>query len=140
MTEASATTVLAFDYGKRRIGVAVGQTLTGTATPLLTLDAADPALDATLAGLLADWRPATVLVGMPDDSGPTSIRDDIVAFAGTLTDAGADVQYVDESFSSREAESRLKARRQAGARRARRGDIDAEAARIIAEQWLQRDA
>ncbi|MEL7538443.1 MAG: Holliday junction resolvase RuvX [Pseudomonadota bacterium] len=130
-------TVLAFDVGLARIGVAVGQSLTATATPLTTLRADDAELATNIAGLVAEWRPQRLLVGMPDDVGsPTSIREHIRAFARGLERYAMPIHFVDESFSSREAEARLRARRQAGGRRTQRADIDAEAARIIAEQWL----
>ncbi|MEM8983033.1 MAG: Holliday junction resolvase RuvX [Pseudomonadota bacterium] len=131
-------TVLAFDFGLARVGVAVGQSITGTATALTTLQASGDALDSAIDTLVGQWRPSRLLVGLPDDSqSASSIRPQILAFAGGLERHGVPIDLVDESFSSREAETRLKLRRQAGARRARRGDVDAEAARIIAEQWLQ---
>ena len=132
-----ATTVLAFDVGLARIGVAVGQSVTGTATPLPTLNARSDALPEALARLVQQWRPAHILVGLPEafDS-PTSIRPHILAFAEDLGRFDRPVHLVDESLSSREAHERLKSRRQAGGRRIQRGDVDAEAARIIAEQWL----
>ena len=132
-----ATTVLAFDVGLARIGVAVGQSVTGTATPLPTLNARDESLAELLDNLVAQWRPGHILVGLPDEIGaPSSIRPQILAFAKELERFGCPVHLVDESLSSREASDRLKLRRQAGGRRIQRGDIDAEAARIIAEQWL----
>ncbi|MEM1261220.1 MAG: Holliday junction resolvase RuvX [Pseudomonadota bacterium] len=132
-------TVLAFDFGLARVGVAVGQSITGTATALTTLHASGAALDSAIDTLVRQWRPSRLLVGLPhnDSSSASSIRKQLLAFADGLARHAIPVDLVDESFSSREAEARLKARRQAGARRSRPGDIDAEAARIIAEQWLQ---
>ena len=103
-------TVLAFDVGLSRIGVAIGQSVTATATPLATLNAADAALAETLTDLVGQWRPTRLLVGMPDDVGsPTSIRQHIVAFAAELERFGRPVHFVDESLTSREAEGRLRA-------------------------------
>jgi len=59
-------TVLGLDYGPRRIGVAVGQSLTGTARPLATLHAVRNQPDwRRLAQLVADWRPQALVVGLP---------------------------------------------------------------------------
>ncbi len=132
-------TVLAFDYGLKRIGVAVGQTVTGSATPLATLNAADTegtgrAVDA----LVREWRPARLLLGEPATFAPDEpVRQAIRSFAETLSRYGLPVEFVDESLSSHEAESRLAGQRRERQRgRVRKTDIDAEAARIIAERWL----
>jgi len=59
-------TVLAFDFGERRIGVAVGELELGIAHPLETIDAAaNDARFARIAALLQDWRPVLVVVGLP---------------------------------------------------------------------------
>jgi len=58
-------TLLAFDYGTRRVGVAVGNTLLDTAEPLATIDAAGDARLAAIARLVAEWQPAELVVGVP---------------------------------------------------------------------------
>ena len=64
-SEADAT-VLAFDFGTRRIGVAIGNTLTRVAHPLTTIDARDTdARWASLHALLDEWRPQRLVVGVP---------------------------------------------------------------------------
>ena len=58
--------VLGFDYGTERIGVAVGQTLTETASPLTTLDAHGRDPDwAAIDRLVKEWRPAALIIGIP---------------------------------------------------------------------------
>ena len=66
MIAPAARTVLSFDYGLRRIGVAVGNTLTGTAEALATVAADDGLPDwRAVDRLVADWRPAAIVAGVP---------------------------------------------------------------------------
>jgi putative Holliday junction resolvase len=130
---------LAFDYGERRIGTAVGDDLTGTARPLSTLNTGDWA---ALSKLVADWRPAALIVGLPlDENGgeqPMSIA--VRDFAVHLQNyTKLPVHLGDERFSSREADDVLRGARASGqmSRRIRKGDRDGQAARIILEQWLK---
>lgn len=134
--------VLAFDYGERRIGIAVGNTLTATAEPLATLQctAAGPDWDA-IARCFESWRPAVVVVGVPYNMDGTRGRlaPAAEAFAAELRSRfGVEVVAVDERLSSREAEAALRERRRSGAlgRRLRREDVDSEAARVLLRQWL----
>lgn len=138
----AARTVLAFDFGLRRIGVAVGQVVTRSATALTTLPAVEgePDRDA-LARLIGEWRPDRLLLGMPLAAGETSaLEQPLQRFRRHLEAFGIPVELVDEQFSSAEAQSRLAAERRSGTRRrrVRKADIDSLSARIIAEQWLAR--
>lgn len=134
-------TLLAFDYGRRRIGVAVGNTLTRNAQPLLTLDATDAGPDwARIAALLEEWRPVRLVVGVPYNDGAP---DDGVAaaaarFARRLHGRfGLPVDTVDEALSSAAAEDRLKAARREGLRGPlAKQDIDSAAAAVILQDWL----
>ncbi|HEY7740406.1 MAG TPA: Holliday junction resolvase RuvX [Steroidobacteraceae bacterium] len=143
MTAPAARTVLSFDYGLRRIGVAVGNTLTGTAEGLATVAAQDGLPDwRSLDQLVADWRPQELVVGVPynmqgEDAGIAAAA---LRFAGELQDRyRIGVHRVDERLTSREAEDELRERRRSGAktRRVRRGDVDREAARLLLLQWLR---
>lgn len=143
MTAPAARTVLSFDYGLRRIGVAVGNTLTGTAEGLATVAAQDGLPDwRAVDQLVADWRPQEFVVGVPynrqgEDAGIAAAA---LRFAGELQDRyRIGVHRVDERLSSREAEDELRERRRSGAkaRRVRRGDVDREAARLLLLQWLR---
>jgi putative holliday junction resolvase len=61
-----AGTILAFDFGTRRIGVAVGETTLGLAHPLATIDAdSDDERLAAIAALVREWQPALLVVGLP---------------------------------------------------------------------------
>lgn len=133
-------TYLAFDYGTQRLGAAVGDDLTGTARPLATLAPADwPAI----LRLVADWRPAAIVVGLPldEDGGEQPISVAARRFARALAErTRLPVHECDERFSSRAADEVLREARSSGrmGRRVRKGDRDGQAARLILEQWLQR--
>ena len=139
---AAPRTVLAFDFGLRRIGVAVGQAVTRSATALTTLPAVEGEPDGdALARLIGEWRPDRLLLGMPLAAGETSaLEGPLERFRRRLEAFGIPVELVDEQFSSAEAQSRLAAERRSGARRrrVRKADVDSLSARIIAEQWLAR--
>lgn len=143
MSAPAPRTVLAFDYGLRRIGVAVGNTLTGTAEALVTLTARNGEPDwPAVSRCVADWRPGVLVVGVPYNGSGGSARVAAAAqdFAERLGERfGLEVHRVDERLSSRAAESDLRERRQSGARtrRVRRGDVDREAARLLLLQWLR---
>lgn len=135
-------TVLAFDFGLRRIGVAVGQAVTRSATALTTLPAAGGVPEeAALERLIREWHPNRLLLGMPIAPGETSaLEAPLRRFRERLERYGLPVEVVDEQFSSTEAESLLAVERRSGRRRrrVRKSDIDSHSARIIAEQWLRR--
>lgn len=136
----NSRTILAFDFGQRRIGVAVGQRITGSATPLTVVAVGEAGPDWTAIGqLIREWQPDRLIVGLPfhADGGEAEIGEAARAFARQLDRFAVPVELVDERFSSAEAESAFRAQRQAGLRRrGKKGDIDAIAAAIIAERWL----
>lgn len=138
--EKNPQTILAFDFGRRRIGVAVGQRITGSATPLAVVPATAAGPDWSEIGrLISEWQPDRLVVGLPfhADGREAEIGEAARAFAVELGRFGVPAEFADERFSSREAESVFKAQRQAGMRkRGQKGDIDAIAAAIIAERWL----
>jgi putative Holliday junction resolvase len=137
-----APAVLAFDYGLRRIGVAVGNVITSTAEPLLTLRAERGEPDWTgVERCIADWRPGVLLVGVPYnmDGSPGSLAGRAQAFATALARrTGCEVVTLDERLSSHEAEETLRRQRREGTlgRRIRREDVDREAACVLLRQWL----
>ena len=143
MNAPAARTVLSFDFGLRRIGVAVGNTLTGTAEALATIAANDGLPDwVAIDRCVADWRPAAIVAGVPYNmAGPNgAMTAAAMRFADQLGEQyGIEVHRVDERLSSREAEDDLRERRRSGSKtkRVRRGDVDAEAARILLLQWLR---
>ena len=135
-----AQTILAFDYGKRRIGVAVGQTVTASASPLGIVDNHDTGPDTDkIAALIAEWRPGLLVVGMPAhaDGSPSEMQQHVEGFIALLARFELPVETVDERFTSLEAEAKLKDARVAGARgRISKESIDSAAAVLIAERYL----
>ncbi len=131
-------TYLGFDAGEKRLGVAVGQSITGLARALevLACRAGRPDWSAVQA-LVDDWQPAALIVGIPrhadgSASGSTRVAE---RFAGELSRrTGISVHRIDEHLSSHAAETALRERG------ARAGVIDAEAARIILETWMSEQA
>lgn len=134
-------TVLGFDVGMRRIGVAVGNAMTGNARALAVIDmhAAGPDW-AHFERLLREWRPDGLIVGDPMtlDGGDQPIRKAARAFAGELRRrARLPVAMIDERNSSQEAARRFAAARADGRSKRRDADaLDAVAAAIIVERWL----
>ena len=113
-------TILAFDFGRRRIGVAVGQSITGSASPLGIVENRDTGPDQEkIAALINEWRPGTLIVGMPSqaDGSPSAIHGYLMEFIESLATYKLPVETVDERFTSVEAEAKLKDARAAGARR-----------------------
>lgn len=134
-------TVLGFDFGLKRLGVAIGQAVTATAQPLTTLTARDGAPDwEAVAGLIAQWRPTALVVGMPRnlDGSAHALAPRVERFCRQLQGRFAlPVYTVDERLSSREAEARLKQARRAGRRgRVQKLEIDSLSAAIVLETWL----
>lgn len=132
------STYLAFDYGEKRIGAAVGDSITGMARPLATLTQGLPAV----LKLVAEWRPRALVVGLPlmEDGNDQRITHATRAFAKALeTQSKLPVHLADERYSSRAADDVLRAARASGAmaRRVKKGDRDGLAATIILEQFLQ---
>jgi putative Holliday junction resolvase len=135
-------TVLAFDYGERYVGVAVGETGVGVAHPLVTID--DRAADARFAAigeLVDEWKPARFVVGLPLslDGAPHELTRRAQRFARQLEGRfGLAVTLVDERLTSAEAEDRLRAIGRAG--RAGKDLAHPVAAQVILQDFLDRHA
>lgn len=136
-------TVLGFDYGEARIGVAVGELETRTASPLTTIRAeSNDARFRAIADLLAEWRPVALVVGSPRHLDGTShpLTALCARFANRLRGRfGLPVIEYDERLTSRAAESALS---HAGQRRwqDRKQHLDAHAAQIILQDCLHEHA
>jgi len=137
-----AEVILAFDYGVRRIGVAVGQTTTGTASPAGVIPVHGAPDWPAIERCVSEWTPGRLLVGVPYnmDGTETVLTATCRAFATELARRfGLPVDCVDERLTSAAATADLREARRAGVRtrRVRREDIDAHAARLILETWLR---
>ena len=104
-------TLLAFDFGTRRIGVAIGNTLLCNAKPLTTID--DEKTDARfakIAALLAEWQPSALVVGLPgnDDGTPHELTALCRRFANRLKGRfNLPTILVDERYTSLSASAQL---------------------------------
>ena len=118
-------TVLAFDFGIKRIGVAVGEAELRTAHPLPAVSRLED-----IQSLVSEWRPARLVVGLPvREAGEHPLAKRVERFARQLEGRfRLPVARVDERFTSVEAESRL--------RGARRKAVDSVAAQLILEQYF----
>jgi putative Holliday junction resolvase len=136
-------TVLAFDFGLKRIGIAGGDTLTRAAAPRGTVAVRGGAPDwEAIAREVRALAPGVLVVGAPynADGSEGTLLAAARRFAAELERRFAlPVQLVDERFSSLEANEALKTRRASGERRRRiaRADIDSAAAAVILARWLQ---
>ena len=134
-------TLLSFDYGRRRIGVAVGQTLTGTASALAVVKVSDHPDWQAIASLIGQWKPAALIVGLPvaEDGSETPLSREAGDFGRSLQKKHKlNVFYEDERLTSFAAEERfIDARGKGGMRKKDAALKDAMAAQIILENWLQ---
>lgn len=126
----AALSLVCFDYGMKRIGVAVGQTLTGTASPLGTILVHGREPDWTAIGrIIHEWKPDALVVGKPLNMDGTSqpMTRASNRFARELGERySLPVFRADERLSSYEAASRMKTTR----------GLDPAAAQVILETWL----
>ena len=124
-------TLLCFDFGTKRIGVAVGQTLTATATPLTIIPVRNNRPDWNRIGaLIAQWQPQALVVGQPlnIDGSRQPLSAGVDAFARKLRGRYClPVLRADERLSTVEARARLR----------NSAAVDHVAAQVILESWLQ---
>jgi putative Holliday junction resolvase len=134
-------TLLAFDFGHRRIGVAVGQTLTGSANALAVVPVSGKPDWQAISLIINEWKPVAIVVGLPlaADGGETEISKDARRFGRQLEGRyGIPVLHEDERLTSIIAEERfVDARKHGGMRRKEAALKDAMAAQVILENWLQ---
>jgi len=137
-----AGSVLAFDFGLQRVGVAVGEPELGTVHPLPTLAAAtQPGRLTAIERLVKEWKPGLLVVGRPlaEDGAAHEMTRRAERFARQLQGRfRLPVEMVDERYSSAEAESRVRAAY--GARKAaslaRGKALDSQAAQLLLEQYF----
>ena len=131
--------ILGFDFGMKHLGVAVGQTLTQTASPLTTLKAQEglPQWSA-IANLLTEWQPQALVVGIPVamNEAKLTVTPMAQAFVEFLkSHTNLPVYTTDERLTTKEAKRLLFEKR--GARGLQKQKIDSLAAKLILENWLQ---
>jgi len=129
--------MIGFDFGLKRIGVAIGQTLTQTATPEAIVNSRDGVPDWEHITLLFEqWQPNAIIVGLPMrlDGSEQALTQPARKFGQRLSGRyHRPVYFIEEQLSSIEAENRQKQQKS----RQKNQKIDDHAAQIILENWLQ---
>lgn len=138
---ASYNTLLGFDFGLKRIGVAIGQTITKTARPLTTLTAVEglPTVS-EVAALIQQWRPDALIIGIPLNMDGS--EQPVTAAARRLKTWLSEqfhlpVHEIDERLSTKGAREQIF--NEKGFRGLKNTEIDSVAAQIILQDWLSQD-
>lgn len=134
----ASETVLAFDFGVKRIGVAVGETLIGSARSLATVGGSSNDMRFSAIGrLIEQWQPCRLVVGLPrnENGSEHALSARCRRFANQLHGRfGLPVTLVDERYTSFEADTALK---QDGANwQDRKAAVDAYAAQVILQSYF----
>ena len=137
------STVIAFDFGLKRTGVAIGNTLTGSASPECTLISLHDKPDwDKISQLVTEWQPTQFVVGLPvEEEGQSNpLLKRVERFCNQLNGRyNLPVDQENEQFSSIEASERLTLQRQSGRKqKVTKDEIDKIAASIILERWMCR--
>ncbi len=132
-------TVIGFDFGKKYIGVAVGQEITGTASPLGSVKANNgiPHWD-NLEKYLKEWQPDLIIIGLPlnMDGSEQQLTLDAKKFGNrVLGRFGIKVAFQDERLTTADAKEQLFAR--GGYKNLAKDNIDAESAKLIIESYFE---
>jgi len=131
--------VIAFDYGEKRIGVAVGQTVTGTANPLSALKAKEGQPNwLEIEQLLKEWQPDYLVVGLPLNMDATEqlLTRRAKKFSNRLNGRfNITVNMMDERLTSVEARDQLYTAE--GFKGLKKNSIDSQAACLILESWFR---
>jgi putative Holliday junction resolvase len=134
-------TIIAFDFGLRRIGVAVGQTVTGSANALTVVPASEQPDWQSITRIVEEWKPSAFVVGLPlaEDGADTTMSEAARRFGRQLEGRyHTPVHLQDERLTSFGAQQRFVAARSRGGMRRKDAALkDAMAAQIILENWLQ---
>lgn len=130
--------VIGFDYGKKRTGIASGQTITNTATPLTTLNQIEGNPDwQGITQQIEQWQPDALIIGVPYQlDGTASTMTKAALHFGDCLRKRFDlpVYEINEALSSYEAEERLK--KNTKITQHNKGEVDKIAAAVIVQSWL----
>ena len=134
-------TIIGFDFGKKYIGVAVGQEITGTASPLGSIKAVDgiPNWD-SLTRYLTQWQPDFIVVGLPlnMDGTEQQLTKDARKFGNRVAGRfGVKVEFQDERLTTADAKEQLFSR--GGFKNLKKDNIDAESAKLIIESYFEQN-
>jgi len=124
--------IIAFDYGEKKIGVAVGQTSTNTSSPLKIIFNKDNKTNwISISSLLDEWKPDLILLGKPlnMDGSESEIMKKVDKFYKELKSIyDADIEFIDERLTTFEAREILKDEKH--------DNVDAHAAKILIDNWF----
>ena len=124
--------IIAFDYGEKKIGVAVGQTSTNTSSPLKIIFNKDNKTNwISISSLLDEWKPGLILLGKPlyMDGSESVIMKKVDKFYKELKSIyDADIEFIDERLTTFEAREILKDEKH--------DNVDAHAAKILIDNWF----
>ncbi len=137
--EVGQRTIIGFDFGKKYIGIAVGQEITGSASPLGSIKANDgiPHWD-SLSNYLTEWQPDLIVVGLPlnMDGSEQQLTKDARKFGNRIAGRfGLKVEFQDERLTTADAKEQLFSR--GGYKNLKKDNIDAESARLIIESFFE---
>ncbi|WP_316678912.1 Holliday junction resolvase RuvX [uncultured Tolumonas sp.] len=131
--------LMGFDFGTRSIGIATGQEITGTASPLTSLKANDGIPDwSQLEKLLKEWQPDLLVVGLPLNMDGTEQEMTVRArkFGQRLHGRfGFQVEFKDERLTTTDAKARLF--EHGGYKALGKSRVDAVSAQLILESWME---
>ena len=133
---------IAFDYGLKKTGVAIGQSITMTASPLtsLSMDNGEPNWS-EIDIIFEDFKPSCAVFGMPEEhiNIDKTLVDNIKTFSSEIKKRyGISIKFINEHLTSKIAKDQLKEQRQEGIlhRQLKKGQIDSMAASIILQEWM----
>ena len=139
MKEIGNRSLMGFDFGTRSIGIATGQEITGTASPLTSLKANDGIPDwSRLEKLLKEWQPDLLVVGLPLNMDGTEQEMTVRArkFGQRLHGRfGFQVEFKDERLTTTDAKARLF--EHGGYKALGKSRVDAVSAQLILESWME---
>jgi putative Holliday junction resolvase len=132
-------TILGFDFGKKYIGVAVGQEITGLASPLGSVKARDGIPDwDKMTKFMQEWQPDFIVVGLPlnMDGSEQPLTHDAKKFGNRVSGRfGVKVEFQDERLTTATAKEALFA--EGGYRNLKKDNIDAASAKLIIESYFE---
>ena len=136
------STYIALDFGMKKMGIAIGQNITNTASPMdsVVMKNGNPDWNA-LKQLIEEYRPTTIILGKPDvkDKSSEALMKKIEAFKEILEmDLNQNVEWALEHLTTEDAKEKLKLQRQEGilSRRIMKGQVDSMAAAIFLQDWM----
>jgi len=133
---------IAFDYGLKKTGVAIGQSITKTASPLTSLSMNNGEPDwSEIDTIFKDFKPSCAVFGMPEEhiNSNKILVDNIKAFSSGIKQRyGISIKFINEHLTSQIAKDQLKEQRQEGIlqRQLKKGQVDSMAASIILQEWM----